>query len=50
MKLWKIFMERRLDYKNGITKIGRLSRRTIEELERSKEINENSKRSYKEAI
>jgi len=50
MKLWKIFMERRLDCKNGITKIGRLFRRTIEELERSKEINENSKRSYKEAI
>ena len=43
-------MERRLDYKNGITKIGRLFRRTTEELERSKKINKNGKRSYKEVI
>jgi len=43
-------MERRLDCKNGITKIGRLSRRTTEELERSKEINRNGKKSYEEEI
>jgi len=43
-------MERRLDYKNRITKTGRLSRRTSEELGRSKKINENGKINYEEAI
>jgi len=43
-------MERKPDYQNGITKVGRLSRRIIEKLGYSKKINRNNKRSYKEAI
>ena len=43
-------MERKPDYQNGITKVGRLSRRIIEKLEYSKKINRNNKRSHKEAI
>ncbi len=43
-------MEREPDNKNGITKARRLSWRITEELERSKEIDENSKRSHEEVI
>jgi len=43
-------MERKPDYQNGITKVGRLSRRIIEKLGYSKKINRNNKRSHKEAI
>jgi len=43
-------MKRKPDCQNGITKVERLFRRVIEELEYSKEINRDSKRSYEEAI
>jgi len=43
-------MERRLDYQNKITKVRRLSKRTIEELECSKKISENGKKSHEEVI
>jgi len=43
-------MKRRLDYQNRITKTKRLPRRTTEELERSKKINGNGKRSHEEVV
>jgi len=43
-------MKRRLNYQNRITKTRRLPRRTTEELERSKEINGNGKRSHEEVV
>jgi len=43
-------MEREPDSKDGITKAGRFSQVTIKKLESNKEVNRNSKKSYKEAI
>ena len=43
-------MERRLDYQNKITKVRRLSKRTIEELKYSKKISRNGKKSHEETI
>ena len=43
-------MERRPDYKNKDAKIGRVSQRIIRKLRGSKEVNKNSKRSYKEVV
>ena len=43
-------MKRRSDYKDRDTKTGRVSQRTTKKLEDSKEVDENSKRSYKEVI
>ena len=43
-------MKRRPDYKNRDTKTERASWRTTKKLEDRKEVDKNSKRSYKEAI
>ena len=43
-------MEKRPDSKNRVTKAGRFSQETTKKLESSKEINGNSKKSYKEVI
>ena len=43
-------MEGEPDYKNRITRIGQLPRRTIKKLEQSKEINVYSKRGHEEAV